>query len=142
MVCQESFDDIEFARSLFESCGIILPYGILTEIYDEMGFRYKLPPYCICDPIFLENDELSSNKESSQVKPSTVKIRLSDGKDIVLDLHGEELVSDIKRILRKQENLCSKQRIVVLWCGKLLDDEVCLSSLNLPKNSVLQVMLP
>ena len=142
MICQENFDDLELAQSILEGCGVILPVGLLTEIYDETGFRYKLPPYCVCNPVLSDNIDSIVHSKPLESTLSTVKIRLSDGKDLTLDLEGEQLVSDLKNALTRHENLCSKQRIVVLWCGRLLDDNIQLSSLNLPKNAILQVMLP
>lgn len=122
---------------------MILPYGQLTEIYDSKGFRYHLPPYCVCAPV-LEKEKRIRRDEADlgMYTLETIKIRLSNGKDFVTNLKEHEYVSDIKQFIRDQENIDLKHRMVVLWCGKVLDDALQLTSLNLPKGAVLQVMIP
>lgn len=131
-----------------DSCGIILPCGLLTEIYDEKGFRYHLPPYCVCDPVSNSGDTcdlVSEFKSKSLIfneKVDKIKIRLSNGKDLLISFEDQQKVSDIKKYIRAKESVNSKQRMVMLWCGKVLDDGVRIGALNLPKGAVLQVMLP
>lgn len=51
-VCVDFGDaDIAMCRQLLQACDVVLPLGLLTEIYDARGFRYVLPPYCVCDPV-------------------------------------------------------------------------------------------
>lgn len=144
MICQDESRDLILAQSILESCGVILPYGQLTEIYDSKGFRYHLPPYCVCDPINLNDkaDNVSSEASNSESSDKQLKIRLSDGKDILMDFDSIKSVSDIKSHIRKQENIDPKRRMVVLWCGKVLEDTRDLRALSLPKGAVLQVMVP
>ena len=145
LICQDESHDLNFAQSILESCGIILPYGQLTEIYDSKGFRYLLPPYCVCDPINIDDNVDQLMHESEIIvneSKDKIKIRLSDGKDILMDFHKSIRVSDIKANIRNQEQIDTKCRMVVLWCGKVLDDSTKLENLNLPKGSVLQVMIP
>ena len=138
------------AGSILDSCGIILPCGLLTEIYDEKGFRYHLPPYCVCDPVSTSENgdtcKLDSEFKSKNLifneKMDNIKIRLSNGKDLLMSVEDQQKVSDIKKYIRAKESVNSKQRMVMLWCGKVLDDGVRIGSLNLPKGAVLQVMLP
>lgn len=143
LICQDDSDDLGLARSILDGCGVILPYGQLTEIYDIQGFRYNLPPYCVCDPENFDKVEMKScKKHNSESDADKVKIRLSDGKDLCVDIEDQENVSDLKSYIRKQENIDSKRRMVVLWRGKVLDDCIALQSLNLPKGAILQVMVP
>jgi hypothetical protein len=143
MICQDDSDDLEFASSILDGCGVILPYGQLTEIYDSKGFRYNLPPYCVCDPVFSHKFEMKSCiQHISESEIDRVKIRLSDGKDLSISIADQESVLDLKGYIRKQENIDSKRRMVVLWRGKILDDCIQLQSLNLPKGAILQVMVP
>ena len=52
IVCEGKTEmELETTQCILESAGVILPTGLLTEIYDETGFRYQLPAICICDPI-------------------------------------------------------------------------------------------
>ena len=144
-ICQDESRDLIFAQSILESCGIILPYGQLTEIYDSKGFRYHLPPYCVCDPINIndkKDDQSLSEANSRESLDKQIKIRLSDGKDIFVNSENNKSVSDIKCYIRNQEKLDPNRRMVVLWCGKVLDDSTNLKTLNLPKGAVLQVMVP
>lgn len=108
-----------------------------------MGFRYNLPPYCVCDPISTENLETRATKYSSNnFESQKVKIRMSDGEDVVLDIKNTGTVIDIKSQLREKQNIEAGRRMVVLWCGRVLEDDISLGSLNLPIGAVLQVMVP
>lgn len=143
IICQDEKDDLCFAQTLLESCGVILPYGQLTEIYDSTGFRYHLPSFCVCDPVncneeFDKSSDIVTENSMNQTLDK-IKIRLSDGKDILMEARK---VSDIKKYIRLHEKIEIKRRIVVLWRGKVLEDSTKLDSLNLPKGAVLQVMLP
>ena len=143
LICQDDSDNLELVRSILDGCGVVLPCGQLTEIYDSYGFRYILPPYCICDPVFSEKVELKTARISnSDCGADRVKIRLSYGKDLNIDIKSQEKVSDLKSYIRMHENIDLKRRMVVLWHGKLLDDCIALQALNLPRDAVLQVMVP
>lgn len=143
LICSGESRDLDFAQRILESCGIILPYGQLTEIYDSKGFRYNLPPYCVCCPINIdENVNELACKDNNNELSDKIKIRLSDGKDILIDFSKTLKISEIKSFIRNQESIDLKRRMVVLWCGKVLDDSTKLGSLNLPKGAVLQVMVP
>lgn len=143
LICHDDSEDLELANGILDSCGVILPYGQLTEIYDSKGFRYNLPPYCVCDPVFLDAYEKQSQKSCTiDGETGMVKIRLSDGKDFMISLEDQGSVSGIKDYIREKENIDSKRRMVVLWRGKVLDDCTMLQSLNLPRGAVLQVMVP
>lgn len=134
---------MELARSILDSCGIILPLGQLTEIYDSKGLRYNLPPYCVCDPVLsIKMDDNTRMPNDVEGESNLVKIRMSDGKDFTINIGEQKNVSDIKSYIRNQENIDLKRRMVVLWCGKILDDSLMLQSLNLPNGAVLQVMVP
>lgn len=144
MICEDCFEDLELARSILESCDVILPYGNLTEIYDSKGFRYNLPPYCACDPVSAsyEESEKIGSSVSGGSKLQKIKVRLSDGTDIVLNVKGAVQISEIKAQIRDKQNIADSRRMVVLWCGRVLEDEVNFGSLNLPQGAVLQVMVP
>ena len=117
----------------------------MTEIYDSKGFRYNLPLYCVCDPVISESmsfDASETIESSAAHNKEQVKIRLSDGKDVILDIKGFQKIEDLKMMLRSKEMIDLKRRMVVIWCGKVLGDEVNIDSLNLPKGAILQVLIP
>lgn len=49
MICCTEMD-LDTARCILDSVGVILPTGLLNEIYDTSGYRYMLPAICVCDP--------------------------------------------------------------------------------------------
>ena len=134
---------MELSRTILESCGVILPYGQLTEIYDEKGFRYNLPPYCVCGPVdLLENSADEVYPKSFKGKYSnTIKLRLSNGKDLKIDRNQICTVSEIKKYISESENY-EGRRIVMIWRGKILADEMKLEALDLPRDAILQAMIP
>lgn len=135
---------LELSGAILESCGVIIPYGQLTEIYDETGFRYNLPPYCVCDPVDLLENISEDAVDPEDIKGNlskVIKLRLSNGKDLKINGNQISTVSEIKKYVTESEDL-EDRRIVIIWRGQVLTDEMKLTSLNLPKDAILQAMIP
>ena len=111
--------NIQTAKAILSCAGITLPVGTLTEAYDERGYRYTVPPYCLCDPLnglmTTPSTDAIATEESydyynlpiSENEPLTqLKIRLSTGEDIELRIPTSPLIrlGHIKSLLRKKMN--------------------------------------
>ena len=44
-------DDRETCNAILEASNIIVPAGSLSAVYDERGFLYNIPDYCLSDPV-------------------------------------------------------------------------------------------
>lgn len=91
-------NDIAMAQSILSAAGVTTPTGFLTKAYDELGYQYIIPPYCLADPSNgLLNIEESDDKETEEpinygilnnedLPRKSVKVRLSDGTDLLLNV--------------------------------------------------------
>lgn len=119
--------DIDTARMILACAGILTPTGVITEAYDERGFKYTIPTYCICDPIngFASEAPNQDHEDSGSIPKDSIentsfrslKLRLSIGEDVEIQAPntGELTIAQIKKILRKQ--LATDRRIELFWAG-------------------------
>lgn len=136
--------DLELARTILDCAGLILPKGELSEIYDEFGYRYTLPDYCISEPKNLQHDNPSDlsrklSRKSFRSSPNLrstsfsdeatmlglrkLTIRLSSGEDLSIELRPTiKTIDDLSKatILAGNIKLDSKQKMVFLFKGKVL----------------------
>lgn len=134
-------DDLETARAIIQCAGISLPRGLLTECYDDRGFRYNIPLYCLSDPVNL-HDQLQSPKAiiepSSQQQP--YRVRLWDGRDLRIEEGNARTVLDLKNEICKQIKNPDPSNLRVLWQGQgPLKDQQALDDLGIPHNVFIQV---
>lgn len=144
-MCEEWSNDLEMCRSMLDGCEVILPLGMLTEVYDARGFRYNLPAFCICNPqnvnasvVTKKSAPLSAAEDGE--KRGSVRIRLCTGEDLSLSLEPNATVSELKREVARHTSLAPTQKMLVIWRGRLLQDGQALKELQLPARAVIQVM--
>lgn len=136
MVCTELRDDLDMARAVLASAGVILPAGHLNEIYDQSGFRYCLPAFCVCEPSNMESAALGG--ESLHGNSSKIKVRLSTGKDMIVELAGDARVSTLKeQILGENEGFDA----TIVWLGRKCNDDESICALGIPDGGIIQAML-
>lgn len=139
-------DNIEMARVILDCAGVIMPTGLLTEIYDETGFKYELPLYVLCDPVNIRNDldtnhsisatasyltqrrsqsrSMStfgaSDKTTDHKLSKSLTIRLNSGKDIFISISDSiRTIGDLMVEAAKLGQLdLSEQRILFFSGGQ------------------------
>ncbi|XP_072482747.1 ubiquitin domain-containing protein 1 isoform X1 [Notamacropus eugenii] len=139
-------NDHELAQAILDGASITLPYGSLSECYDELGNRYQLPVYCLAPPVnlLLERSE-DDGVEPPEPAPSTrrefpLKVRLSTGRDVKLNTSLSDTIGQLKRQLHAQEGIePSWQRW--FFSGKLLTDRIRLQETKIQKDFVIQVII-
>eukprot|EP00045_Choanoeca_perplexa_P003516 m.31645 g.31645 ORF g.31645 m.31645 type:complete len:240 (+) comp12089_c0_seq12:169-888(+) len=160
-------DDHDFAQTILASAGVRLPDGTLRVAYDELGNIYRLPLYCISFPSNLTTNSTAPGPEptSPQVpdpsavpaptpretpsvvcppragEPIALKIRVSNGRNVVLEDIGEQDVLLRIRLLLADQLEVDPTRLLLMFVGKRLDDQSKLEALGLRKNELLQAML-
>ena len=129
---------------MYHSC-FYFHTGTLTDCYDELGNRYVLPVYCLSQPINMV-EETSEADLAGQDQPAvggvetTVKFRLSTGKDLKLTVRTTETVYQVKRRLHAEHGIePSRQRW--FFSGKLLTDKTKFEDAKIPKGFVVQVIV-
>mmetsp|Transcript_32288 Transcript_32288/g.50339 ORF Transcript_32288/g.50339 Transcript_32288/m.50339 type:complete len:157 (+) Transcript_32288:131-601(+) len=43
-------EDMETAQAIMSAVDVTLPHGNLSVVYDELGNKYDIPPYCLSEP--------------------------------------------------------------------------------------------
>lgn len=136
--------DMETARMILNCAGVTTPHGVLTEAYDERGYRYTIPPYCLCDPA--EGTVADQEEEPLQHLPDLgdtyelrrLKIRLSLGCDEDIDVPDSPnlCIGHVRQML--EERLKLADRIEFFWAGHgPLSALTRLSSLKSGKHTML-----
>ncbi|CAK9299235.1 unnamed protein product [Gordionus sp. m RMFG-2023] len=58
--------DFGMAQAILDGANITLPRGSLSECYDELGNRYRVPAYCLTTPLNLISPSVSSFKDKEE----------------------------------------------------------------------------
>ncbi|XP_030630344.1 ubiquitin domain-containing protein 1 [Chanos chanos] len=139
-------NDHDLAQAIVDGASITLPHGSLTECYDELGNRYQLPVYCLAPPVNLitecseEDPSDSSEPQIAPKKEFQLKVRLSTGKDVRLNVSMTDTIAQLKKQLQAQENIdVGHQRW--FFSGKLLTDKTRLQDTKIQKDFVIQVIV-
>ncbi len=139
-----------------------LPQGNLSVVYDQLGNKYDIPPYCLSEPVNLvkENGEApqtsvpptsatsAENKaeEGACDAPAAppvglkIKIRLSTQQELLWSGPPDTSVAVLKRFVQEQESI-APERQRFLFGGQLLQDSKTLAQAKVPSNCVVQVMV-
>ena len=119
---------------------------MLTDCYDELGNRYVLPVYCLSQPINMVEAESESDmgQEEAQLPvggvETTIKLRVSTGKDVKMTVRSTETVHQVKKRLLTQLGVePARQRWY--FAGKLLTDKTRIEDVKIPKGYVVQVIV-
>ncbi|XP_069756404.1 ubiquitin domain-containing protein 1 isoform X4 [Narcine bancroftii] len=139
-------NDLELAQAIVDGASIILPHGSLTECYDELGNRYRLPVYCLAPPLNLITEKCDEEATDVPDPPAhtkrefQLKVRLSTGKDVKLNASMADTIGQLKRQLHAEEGIePSQQRW--FFSGRLLTDKMRLQETKIQKDFVVQVIV-
>lgn len=151
----EAWDkDLELARTIIDCAGLILPTGELAEVYDEFGYRYMLPDYCISEPKNMLPDNpndlnrklsrkssrsspnlrsMSFSEEAAMLGLRKLTIRMSSGEDLSIELKPTiKTIEDLTKatVLAGNIKLDSKQKMVFLFKGQVLEKSMKLDDID------------
>jgi hypothetical protein len=148
MACEA--DTIETAQIIVDSAELIFPTGKFTDgCYDNLGNRYVIPEYCI-GPVDFTSLEVETKTQDFEKKQSLleikevenfdVKVRLSLGNDIVLNISSEMKIAMLKQLIKEQIAF-TPTSIVVIYFGSVLEDSVKIRSTKVDGTAILQAMV-
>ncbi len=137
--------DHTLAQAIIDGANITCPNGMLTDCYDELGNRYVLPVYCLSQPVNMVEDESESDLGQEEPLPvggveTTIKLRLSTGKDVKMTVRSTETVYQVKKRLNTQAGV-EPMRQRWFFSGKLLTDKTKIEEVKIPKGYVVQVII-
>lgn len=155
-------DDLALANAILEASEITTPNGLLEVLYDDRGYQYKVPLYCIANPIELvqpinantasadhSNKNISptgSNRTGiivDSTPPITIRIRINPG-DINMKVQASPncTVNDLKSIISSNsEQPCEEDRQRIIFLGRELKNAQKLADVGFEENKVVQVFL-
>jgi hypothetical protein len=116
--------DMETAKMILDCVGVTTPTGSLTEAYDERGYRYTIPPYCLATPANGLVDEQKNRDEAcnlpslpDDLPKKNITIRMSTGNDVAFEVPDcpDVCIGHLREIARSQ--LGTNTRIEFFWSG-------------------------
>lgn len=139
--------DLDLARAIIDCAGLVLPGGELTEVYDELGFKYCIPEYCFNEPtnIIQESEKLSRrpstrvlrtrslSEEACRGAERRLTVRLSTGLDIHLFLKPSiKTIDDLSKAAVKEGDLtlAEGQKLLFFYSGRPLAQDTKLDDLE------------
>lgn len=147
-------NDHGLAQAIIDGASISLPHGTLTECYDELGSRYQLPVYCLSSPTNLvrenadaDDDDDDDAKEGGENSPENtgvempIKLRLSSGEDVKVNVRSKDTVLSVKKLLSSKHPEIRVEYQRWYFAGKMLNDSMKLEEAKLKKGYVVQVII-
>ncbi|KAK1804565.1 hypothetical protein P4O66_020051 [Electrophorus voltai] len=141
-------------KSCCGRCCDMLDTSVLSDCYDELGTRYQLPLYCLSQPVNMieeraecdpdDPDDLTDPEPSEAPAEAgedcPLRLRLSTGCDLRLDVRSTDSVCHMKRRLQAQEGVAAiSQRW--FFSGRPLADRSTLQELCIPSDYMVQVIV-
>ena len=142
--CCES--DANTAVILLEAAEMACVNGDLRQVIvlTSPDYIYKVPNYCVCDPIFERDyDKIKEkNKDIESVKIKIVLFYLAKNKNIKLHVTNKTHVKKVKEAFAKKTEIdIKKHKIRLLFRGQELLDDNPLYYNNVEEGSKIQVMV-
>mmetsp|Transcript_16178 Transcript_16178/g.54181 ORF Transcript_16178/g.54181 Transcript_16178/m.54181 type:complete len:250 (-) Transcript_16178:127-876(-) len=145
-------EDTETAQAIMAAVNVTLPHGNLSVVYDELGNKYDIPPYCLSEPTNMVKDESSeslpavnetaekTSEESQELAEMSIRLRLSTGAELEWSGLSNVTIGELKTFVEAKENLApARQRC--FFGGQLLTDAHTLQKAKIPSESVVQIMV-
>ena len=118
-ICENKDSDDNDILAYLQACDIVPYKSCINVTYDQNGFLYEIPNYCIQDPY--KYNVPKEDKEKSK-KQNIVFFIWKEGKIIEIKNNNYLSVSDLKNLLSQQFNF-DKEKIRLFFGGKELKDE-------------------
>ena len=139
-ICNDKTLSIEDIDIYMKSSNIVTYKGCINVTYDNKGYLYEIPNYCINDP--LEYEELSEEKKIPDEKDINIKIRCySDEKKIKIDNYKK--IKELKDIIKEKNIFNNKydlNNIRLFFGGKELLDKKEIWYYNIDDDSIIQML--
>lgn len=151
-------EDAETAQAIMSAIDVTLPHGNLSVVYDQLGNKYDIPPYCLSEPVNLVKTdsevpggnqgntsatEDKSDSDSAPVAPPAdlrVKLRLSTNQQLLWNGPPSTNIATLKAFVAEKEGV-TPERQRWLFGGQMLPDSQTLAGAKVPADAVVQVMV-
>ena len=139
MICNDNSLSLEDIDGYMKASNIVTYKGCINVTYDNKGYLYEIPNYCINDPMeYLKTEE----KKPKENKDINIKIRCLNIEEKI-KINNYKNISDLKDAIKKCDNFIQKfmlDNIRLFFGGKELLDQKEIWFYNIENDSIIQML--
>jgi hypothetical protein len=139
MICNDNSLSVDDIDAYMKASNIVTYKGCINVTYDNKGFLYEIPNYCINDPLEYEKFE---EKKPLIKEDIEVKIRCFNLEEKI-KINNFDNITEIKENIKKCEKFNKKyelNNIRLFFGGKELNDKKEVWYYNIQNNSIIQML--
>ena len=139
LICNDNSLSTEDIDGYMKASNIVTYKGCINVTYDNKGFLYEIPNYCINDPVEYEKIEEKSPLKKEDID---VKIRCFSYEEKI-NINNYISVTELKDLIKKRDGFQKKyelDNIRLFFGGKELNDNKELWFYNVQNNSIIQML--
>ena len=139
MICNDNSLSVDDIDAYMKASNIVTYKGCINVTYDNKGFLYEIPNYCINDPLEYEKFE---EKKPLIKEDIEVKIRCFNLEEKI-KINNFDNIKEIKENIKKCEKFNKKyelNNIRLFFGGKELNDKKEVWYYNIQNNSIIQML--
>ena len=139
MICDDNTLSLEDIDGYMKASNIVTYKGCINVTYDNKGYLYEIPNYCINDPVeYIKLEE----KKPTENKDINIKIRCLNIEEKLI-INNYNKISDLKDAIKKCETFIKNymlDNIRLFFGGKELLDEKEIWFYNIEDDSIIQML--
>ena len=139
MICDDNTLSLEDIDGYMKASNIVTYKGCINVTYDNKGYLYEIPNYCINDPVeYIKLEE----KKPTENKDINIKIRCLNIEEKIT-INNYNKISDLKNAIKKCEMFIKNymlDKIRLFFGGKELLDEKEIWFYNIEDDSIIQML--
>lgn len=141
--------DKALSVTLCKSAGLLLPNGSLKEVYDESGFRYEIPDFCLFDSsiavaVDKNEDDREKQKEKAIAIEGNIKLTLRFANNLEDKVLSVKKMASLGELLVEVDKLSIRYKEVLFFHqgqGPLAYDKLIGEIIKDRKQGLIQVLL-
>ena len=139
MICDDNTLSLEDIDGYMKASNIVTYKGCINVTYDNKGYLYEIPNYCINDPVeYIKIEEKLPQKEED----IEIKIRCLNIEEKII-INNYKKIKDLKNDIQKCDTFIQKfelDNIRLFFGGKELLDHKEIWLYNIEKDSIIQML--
>ena len=139
MICDDNTLSLEDINGYMKASNIVTYKGCINVTYDNKGYLYEIPNYCINDPVeYIKIEEKLPQKEED----IEIKIRCLNIEEKII-INNYKKIKDLKNDIQKCDTFIQKfelDNIRLFFGGKELLDHKEIWLYNIEKDSIIQML--
>ena len=140
MICNDNSLSIEDIDGYMKASNIVTYKGCINVTYDNKGYLYEIPNYCINDP--LEYEKIEEKKLSVKEEDIIIKIRCFNIEEKI-EINNYRKINELKDLIKKCNKFKYKynlDNIRLFFGGKELLDKKEIWFYNINNDSIIQML--